>query len=111
MPGEVAFSLILEAEVHGKLALYGLEHIEDRNVLCLPCQGKTALHAAVGTDDLGLHELLKDLGEETPRYLVLLGYLGDETDLLVGLPCKIEDAADAVIAFAGQLHVTTIANC
>ena len=102
--GEIALLLVGQAQVHGKFAFNGLKDVEHADILGLAGEGKAALHAPIGPDDLRLYQFLKYLGEKAAGDLILFRYLGDKTDLFIRLPRQVENTADAVIAFPCQLH-------
>jgi len=108
--GEIALLFIGQAQVHGHLAFNSLQDIEHGDILRLSGKGKAAFDASIRPDDLRLYQFLEYLGEKTAGDLVLFRDLGDKTYLFIGLPRKVENTADAVIAFPCQLHDSTIAN-
>ena len=105
IPGEIAFLFIGQAQVHGHLALNGLKDIEHGDIPRLAGKGKSPFHTPIGPDNLRLYQFLEYLGEKTAGDLILFRDLGDKADLFIGLPRKVEYAADSVIAFPCKLHV------
>jgi hypothetical protein len=99
-----AFLFVRETHIDTDLPLDRFKHFEQGYVPGLFGKGKTALHAPVGTYDLGFDELLKDLGQKASGDFVFFRNFGDKADLFERLAGQIQDAAYPVISLSSDLH-------
>jgi hypothetical protein len=101
---EGAFLFVRETHIDTDFPLDRFEHFEQVYVPGLFGKGKTALHAPVGTYDLGFDELLKDLGQKASGDFVFFRNFGDKADFFERLAGQVQDATYPVISLSSDLH-------